>query len=302
MIIGNRIDAPCANSDGMPQTTIGPAQILRADTAGEEYLKATVPTRFFGMVASHATSVLSRAYDPRLHKSSLYLMICGEPGSGKTFQAIASCLRAGMTAIYCSTSDLTGVDLGASANAIDEIYDAATLMLRNGDLPVIILDDFHMGEASIGSRVETTVNSNLLTGRLMNYCDDPAVTKIPIVVTANDFSDVNGALLRDGRSRRFNWKPSANERRMIVCGILEKAVGRNEAQRFFSQNRTKPISFFSAVLEECERLKIEISLADSRCTVRDILENPANSTLYGPTTVALMRRAASTLGDRYDRS
>lgn len=136
----------------------------------------------------------------------------------------------------------------------------------------------------------------------MNYCDDPSITKIPIIVTANDFSDVNGALLRDGRSRRFNWKPSANERRMIACAMLEKAVGRNEARRFFSQNRTKSISFFSAVLEECERLKIEVSLIDSRCTVRDILENPANTTLYDPTTVELLRRAASTLGDHHDRS
>lgn len=49
-----------------------------------------------------------------------------------------------MTVIYCSASDLAGADLGASADAIDEIYDAATCMLGEGELPVIILDDFHM--------------------------------------------------------------------------------------------------------------------------------------------------------------
>ena len=207
-----------------------------------------IPIRFFERVARHLVPLFEEGHGLSSYGAPVFLAIFGVPGCGKTFQTVASCLEMRATPLYCSASSLTGSSLGDSANAVTEIIDAAIDLFAEGMYPVLILDDFHLSESSVGEGVKTTINSSLLTGRLMNLCDAPQ-TKIPVIFTANSLSSVYPPLLRDGRTSVFEWNPTLEEKKSIVRKIVGNKMNDRALDRLMRKYGGREISFFSAVVQ-----------------------------------------------------
>lgn len=76
-----------------------------------------------------------------------------------------------------------------------------------------------------------TVNNQIVVGTLMNLSDNPTrvsigqewresdvTSRIPIIVTGNDFSTIYAPLIRDGRMEKFYWYMIHE---VICCSILD---------------------------------------------------------------------------------
>lgn len=242
------------------------------------YVRSMVPARFSRMVLSHAVCVLRGNIDKSFASAPIFLVVVGEPGTGKTHQAIASLVNGGFGVLYCSASKLTGVDLGASAEAVTELYSTAASQYQSRNNIAIVIDDFHLGEAAVVEGTNTTVNSNLLTSRLMNLCDDAGVVRVPVVLTVNRTDGIDPALLRDGRSRLYRWKPSFAETKAVVTNLFRAAGIDDASSRVLIENYSEEnVAFFSAVVEEARRAHVaqEIErLEYSGLTVGDLCFAP----------------------------
>lgn len=114
----------------------------------------------------------------------LYLAIHGPRGEGKTFQTLYSCQKMGINVYYVSGAELSGSFEADSVNSIEKSRDDAIQRYRKeGQLSVFIIDDFHLSVASVDIGVSKTVNSQLLTGWMMNQADRAMVgLRIPFIL------------------------------------------------------------------------------------------------------------------------
>lgn len=163
-------------------------------------------------------------------QAPMFLAIEGRAGEGKTTQTIATCSQHGIYIIYVSASELSGAHEKDSINVMKKIYSAAINLKNTGKVVAILIDDFHMGNATTDENVKRTINSNLLTGHLMNLAENNNSIKIPIILTGNDFSKTYAPLLRSGRADMFEWNPNYEEKKEIVKNILRRFANINEQE------------------------------------------------------------------------
>lgn len=243
------------------------------EAGAQRYAGAYVPPQFRSMVVSHAICTLRGNWHSDYAGAPVFLVIVGPPGIGKTYQTIASASAENLRTYYCSASKLTGDLLGESADRLSALYEAAGRDVRDGRLSIIVIDDFHLGEAAVSKKMETTVNSNILTARLMNVCDEARLTRVPIVLTANRLGDIEPALLRDGRARTFFWEPTAEDMRLAVRKAYSAmGIASAVADRVIDAYGGKTIAFYSAVAEEARRLVVAESLSGIH-RIEDLVAN-----------------------------
>lgn len=226
------------------------------------YKNAYVPSAFQSMVLSHAVCTLRGNLHRDYVDAPVFLVIVGPPGIGKTYQTIASASTAGLRVFYCSASKLTGDHLGESADRMSNLYAAASKDVEKREgFPIILIDDFHLGEAAVSDKMETTVNSNILTSRLMNICDEADLARIPIVLTANRLDDVEPALLRDGRTRVFPWSPTTEDiRKTVAKAYGSMGINPEVAYKILDDYKERTVAFYCAIAEEAKRLAAADSL------------------------------------------
>lgn len=154
----------------------------------------------------------------------LYLAIHGPRGEGKTFQTLYICQQYGIQVYYVSGAELSGSFEADSISSIEKNRDDAIQRYRRDGLhSVFIIDDFHLSVASVDADVSRTVNSQLLTGWLMNQADRAIVGyRIPFILLGNDFVNLYAPLTRDGRMDFFEWKPGTAEKLAIICKHLDR--------------------------------------------------------------------------------
>lgn len=194
--------------------------------------------------------------DNHYFQAPMFLAIEGRAGEGKTTQTIATCSQHGIYIIYVSASELSGAHEKDSINVMKKIYSAAINLKNTGKVVAILIDDFHMGNATTDENVKRTINSNLLTGHLMNLAENNNSIKIPIILTGNDFSKTYAPLLRSGRADMFEWNPNYEEKKEIVKNILRRFANINEQEfnELFDKYANNSISDFYQLANEYRKM------------------------------------------------
>ena len=211
------------------------------------YENMRVAERLSDEVVSHVIALsidMDKAYKP-----PIYLAIQGEPGEGKTTQAIAACTQRGFYVIYVSASELSGSHENDAKDKLQHIYNYAK-RLREKNIVAIVIDDFHQGIINNDDNIKKTINTNILTGFMMNIAEQNGEYQIPIILTANSLSNIYEPLLRIGRADIFYWEPNIEEKREIVKSILGKYVKTsrmNDFEHFYYKYRHNNIAFFSQI-------------------------------------------------------
>ncbi|HHZ06999.1 MAG TPA: AAA family ATPase [Clostridiales bacterium] len=209
------------------------------------YSSLCVPETFSREVLLHVISL----YLPNntFFVPPMFLAIEGEPGEGKTVQTIATCIQHGIDILYISASQLSGAQEGDSIEIMDKIYAAALAMRQSTKRVALLIDDFHLGSAIYDKNVTCSINSNLLTGYLMNLADDNTKAKVPIILTGNDYSKVYAPLLRSGRADKFIWAPGYEEKKLIIKNIFSTFVQEDsdEFDKFFDKYSSGNVADFS---------------------------------------------------------
>lgn len=194
--------------------------------------------------------------DNHYFQAPMFLAIEGRAGEGKTTQTIATCSQHGIYILYISASELSGAHEKDSINVMKKIYSAA-INLRNSEKVVaILIDDFHMGNATTDENVKRTINSNLLTGHLMNLAENNNNIKIPIILTGNDFSKTYAPLLRSGRADKFQWNPNYEEKKEIVKTIFNRFanISEQEFNELYDKYAHNSVSDFYQLINEYRKM------------------------------------------------
>ena len=243
----------------------------------EQYRDMIVPEEFERRIAVHVFSLFSE-----LNKTvvpPLYLAIEGAPGEGKTSQTLAVLLKFGIDAIYVSASDISGAHERESVDVLNSILEYANHLRDDDKLVSIVIDDFHMGIITQDQAVKKTINTNLLTGKMMNLADCSETKRVPIILTGNDFSTVYAPLLRAGRADLFEWNPTGETKKQIVTQILSTFVDINEddVEHFFNRYQNRSISDFAQLKNDYRKKYIwkivQQNSRDSRSILNKLKEN-----------------------------
>lgn len=215
-----------------------------------------VPERYAVRVVSHVTAhYLSNNH---YFMPPLYLAIHGAPGEGKTMQALAACTRYDIWVRYLSASQLSGGYEGDSRVVIEKAYRQCEKIQKLGRYVCLLLDDFHLGNAALGSGASRTVNAELLVGFMMNLAETAQARRIPILLTGNDFSGIYEALLRDGRADLYKWEPTDKEKTEIARHLLQGLVMKQDwgnLDRFIGRmvKEGRNVAFFSQLRGDLRR-------------------------------------------------
>ncbi|MFR1518812.1 MAG: AAA family ATPase [Clostridia bacterium] len=237
---------------------------------------AYINPEFESRVISHILgNLMNLSYFP------LYLAIHGKKGEGKSFQTLRICSKFGIEMYYISGAQLCGSYEKDSIEDIEENYDSALDAFHTkGELSVFIIDDFHLSIASTEAGVGRTVNSQILTGFLMNLADKAKADKksrIPFILMGNDFNHLYDPLTRDGRMDFFLWNPDVEEKAKIVSTNFQDIILPREMKTIENIVREYPhlpVSFFTEIRNDFYKQKVSCYIAEAR-------ENNAAKLLIG---------------------
>lgn len=200
----------------------------------------------------------------------LYLAIHGPKGEGKTFQTLRACAKYGITIYYISGAELCGSYEKDSIISVEKNLDDAIQDYKERQtLSVFVIDDFHLSIASVDAGVSKTINSQILTGWLMNLADRAKAGskfRIPFIFLGNDFVNLYAPLTRDGRMDFYEWKPSEEIKRKMVSHHFEDYVAKeNQSKDFLELVDTyvnQPISFFAELKKDLLKNLIKKRIVD----------------------------------------
>lgn len=213
-----------------------------------------VDSNFRNAVLSHIIGNYSR-----ISQTPLFLAIHGSPGEGKTFQTLQVCHEHNVKVCYFSGAELSGNYERDSILELSEDYTRACNYYNEGEYCAIIIDDFHLSPASIKDGVGTTVNSQLLTGFLMNLCDkakSSQIDSIPIILLGNTFKNVYEPLKRDGRMNFYFWAAPLELKKQIVDKLFRQYLSFSDCiqlGKFVEAYQNMPISFFTEVKNDIDK-------------------------------------------------
>ncbi|KAG5523179.1 hypothetical protein RHGRI_035110 [Rhododendron griersonianum] len=176
-------------------------------------------------------------------KIPLILGIWGGKGQGKSFQTELIFQAMGVEPVIMSAGELESERAGEPGKLIRDRYRTASQVVQNkvrssttfnidiwkttkniwkwwnlkGKMSCLMINDIDAGLGRFGN-TQMTVNNQIVVGTLMNLCDNPTrvsigqdwresdvTSRIPIIVTGNDFSTIYAPLIRDGRMEKFYW-------------------------------------------------------------------------------------------------
>lgn len=199
-----------------------------------------IPARFGNRLASH---LILNLLDPPGLTVPLMLGIHGPAGEGKTLQCQRVFETMGVEAVWPPAEAFESSSAGVAQLALLDTYQQAAEANARLDadwrrrqgapggpyLRVILINDLDQRIGRKDGAIQQTVNTQLISASLMELADNPRYVsgkpteRVPIVVTANDLASIHSPIYRDGRMRRFEWKPSFDERAEVLASIFPEA-------------------------------------------------------------------------------
>lgn len=183
----------------------------------------------------------------------LILGVHGPPGEGKTYQCERLFDEIGVHVERVSGGELEDYRAGEPAVRIRRAYEKAAAHRAGAHAPaVVFVNDLDMAIGDRGDRVQYTVNRQNVCAELMNLADFPhavndlTVARVPVVVTANELTQLDGPLIRHGRMRRFHWLPAREERLETLAALLPE-LGEDDREKLLTEFPDGTIAFFASL-------------------------------------------------------
>ena len=207
----------------------------------------SIPPRFIHRVNIHLLGNLLDISD-----YPLIMWIVGKPGMGKTWQLRRYLELLGVEVFSISAADLESKNAGEPAKLLQRRYLEAGRVLARGGPASLVVDDIDttVGEWETHSG---TVNHEGILAFLMHIADCPtviesvgSVNRVPVFFTGNDSTRLYAPLVRHGRTVKFRWEPTRDEKVVIVSSILGVGAGqKKKIELLVDRYSNEPISFFS---------------------------------------------------------
>lgn len=233
----------------------------------------------------------------------LILAIQGPQGDGKSSQVREVCSRQGIYVYPISGSFLSGPHEKEAVDILVNSYiNAQKLVKQTKHLIVLLIDDFDLSVASTFEEREYTVNSQLLTGFMMNLADDPTkcgqenVERIPIIITGNNFTSLYAPLTRHGRMDFFSWFPTYEQKAEIVKYMYQSCIREQDISKILQlveEYRDEPISFFDSLKSDYLNAVIGENIKHLRQVNMRALEQVATSAFSQAIKIDLLRELAA---------
>ncbi|KAI8529321.1 hypothetical protein RHMOL_Rhmol12G0216200 [Rhododendron molle] len=194
-------------------------------------------------------------------KIPLILGIWGGKGQGKSFQTELIFQAMGVEPVIMSAGELESERAGEPGKLIRDRYRTASQVVQNkGKMSCLMINDIDAGLGRFGN-TQMTVNNQIVVGTLMNLCDNPTrvsvgqdwresdvTSRIPIIVTGNDFSTIYAPLIRDGRMEKFYWQPTHEDIINIVHRTYERdGISRDEVESIVNTFPNQALDFYGAL-------------------------------------------------------
>ena len=217
-----------------------------------------ISPRFLDKLAVHITKNYLELPGVRV---PLILGVHGRKGEGKTFQCELVFDHMQVLTVNMSAGELESPDAGDPARLIRLRYrEAAELIRVRGKMCVLMINDLDAGAGRFDSTTQYTVNTQMVSGTLMNIADNPTdvqlpgsydstpLHRVPIIVTGNDFSTLYAPVIRDGRMEKFYWEPDRDDKIGIVSGIFEPdQLSPRDIEQLVDTFPNQAIDFYSAL-------------------------------------------------------
>ncbi|MGJ8627311.1 MAG: AAA family ATPase [Sulfitobacter sp.] len=234
---------------------------VRKPVSPKNFNNVFIPEAFRRRILSHVVKNSINKFEP-----ALFLGVQGPPGEGKSFQIRATLSQSAVSTFSLSASELSGQHERDAIEPISRAYlDASEHNRRTGEYVAIVIDDFDLSISSTFKSSEYTVNSQLLTGFLMNLADDPLAcggvltVRVPVFFTGNNFTSLYKPLIRHGRFELFDWEPDLSTKIDIVGRILRQFVpgaSSQQIEQLVVRYQIQPISFFASLRADIVELAI----------------------------------------------
>lgn len=210
--------------------------------------------------------------------SPLFLAIHGPMGSGKTYQTLRICSKYHLSVYYISAAELSGSYEKSCINDINRNLDNAKCEYETtNEYSVFIIDDFHLSIASTEAGIGKTVNSQILTGYLMNLADTAKITHkvcVPFILLGNDFRYLYPPLTRDGRMDFYEWNPTVDEKKSIIQYSFQDIFRMPEEKaiidKLVEKYHNEPISFFTELKHDIKKAAVQQYFSEHKNSYRSI--------------------------------
>lgn len=252
---------------------------LITSSNNQYYSGLIVPKEFEKRILVHVVSHYLTQND--FFVPPMFLAIEGPAGEGKTSQTIATLTQHDMEVVYISASELAGTHEKEPVELMDQVYEYAVRRRNIEKCVAILIDDFHMGTVNHDPKIEKTINTYLLTGRMMNLANSNDGIKIPIILTGNDFSNVYAPLLRSGRADRYVWKPNFETKTSVIRTLIEPftMLSEEEFTSFCNRYRDGTIADFSQLKNDWRKKYVWQLIESERTLNMNAISRLNNNTI-----------------------
>lgn len=212
------------------------------------HLPPAIPPRFTDALLLH----LARCFSMNgVAGSAQILLIVGEPGTGKTFQLTHTLSMHGVACVNFGAIEIENPSANEPLRVLRSRVDTVRRNLESGTPSALVIDD---ADLLLGRFALTQYTHNLqrVTAELMkiasaiNAEDGIRPLAAPIFMLANNIDILHGPLLRPGRARLFQWKPTGDELQFVLERIFLE-LSSDDVRALRKEFPRQRVAFFSAL-------------------------------------------------------
>lgn len=190
------------------------------------------------------------------------LAVFGAAGIGKTTLVEERARRLGAKPHVSTASKHAGSFEADSVAGFDQdLAEATKLGASVGRIGVLIVNDIDQGLVAEKKAANGTPNVGLLIGRLQHHADQMHAGRLKprcaIIVTGNTAKNFPDSLVRDGRWRFIEMRPTWSTRRRQLMSLVGPSLGaRLAAEAMMIRYPTRPIAFLAQAAAEARQASI----------------------------------------------
>lgn len=189
------------------------------------------------------------------------LGVFGEPGCGKSTLVEERARRLGLKPHVSTASKHAGSFEGDSVAGFEQdLAEASKLGASIGRIALAVFNDIDQGVVA-EKKAHHTGNSGLLIGRMQHHADQMHAGRLKppcaIIVTGNSAKCFPDSLVRDGRWRFIEMRPTWSTRRRQLLSLVGPSLGaRLAAEAVMIRYPRRPIAFLAQAAAEARQASI----------------------------------------------